>query len=247
MRQFGLIGYPLSHSFSKKYFTDKFVTENIQDCRYDIFPIEQIEKLPALINDHPSLQGLNVTIPYKEKVIPYLDSYSEVVQLINACNCIVIRDGHLKGFNTDVIGFEHTLKQQLKPYHNDALVLGTGGAAKAVAYVLKQNGIRYLNVSRKRESADLTYEDLDNGVISNNKLIINTTPVGMYPDISVAPSLPYENVSSAHLFIDLIYNPAKTMFLQLAEQKGAMIQNGSEMLIVQAEESWKIWNDQGNL
>jgi shikimate dehydrogenase len=244
MRIFGLIGYPLSHSFSKKYFTDKFLAEGISGCRYDLFPIEDIALLPALISSQPQLEGLNVTIPYKEKVIPYLHDSSGVVKAINACNCITIRDGKLFGHNTDVVGFEHTLKIQLKPNHRKALVLGTGGAAKAVQYVLQKNGIGYVEVSRTKTDDNLVYEEVTGDLLNEYHLIINTSPLGMYPDINAAPLLPYDAASPQHLFIDLIYNPAKTLFLQKAEENGALIQNGGDMLIVQAEESWKIWNQQ---
>jgi shikimate dehydrogenase len=242
MRIFGLIGYPLSHSFSKKYFTEKFLSEGINGCQYDLFPIEDITLLPALIAAHPQLEGLNVTIPYKEKVIPFLDNCSDVVKAINACNCITVRRGELIGHNTDVVGFEHTLKMQLKPHHKKALVLGTGGAAKAVHYVLQKNGISYVEVSRTKRGNNLVYEEITEDLLQEFKLVINTSPLGMYPDVNSAPLLPYNAISNQHLFIDLIYNPAKTLFLQKAEERGAFIQNGGDMLLVQAEESWKIWN-----
>jgi shikimate dehydrogenase len=244
MRIFGLIGFPLSHSFSKKYFTDKFLAEGISGCRYELFPIEDIALLPALISSQPQLEGLNVTIPYKEKVIPFLHDSSGVVKAINACNCITIRDGKLFGHNTDVVGFEHTLKIHLKPYHKKALVLGTGGAAKAVHYVLEKNGISYVEVSRTKSGNNLVYEEITRDLTNEYNLVINTSPVGMYPDVTAAPLLPYDAASPQHLFIDLIYNPAKTLFLQKAEENGALIQNGGDMLLVQAEESWKIWNQQ---
>ena len=242
MRLFGLIGYPLSHSFSKKYFSDKFLSEGISGCEYDIFPIEEISRLPGLIAAHPQLEGLNVTIPYKEKVISYLSDCTEVVKAINACNCIQIRDGRLIGHNTDVTGFGFILKKQLKSIHKNALVLGNGGAAKAVQFVLQQNGISYLNVSRTKTPGNLIYDEINAEILSRFTLVINTTPLGMYPNINEVPLLPYDAVTKNHLFIDLIYNPAKTLFLQNAEERGASIQNGGEMLVVQAEESWKIWN-----
>ncbi len=242
MRQFGLIGFPLSHSFSKQYFSDKFLSEGIKDCQYDIFPIEDISQLSGLIAAQPSLEGLNVTIPYKEKVLPFLDDCTEVVKDINACNCIVIRQGKLFGHNTDVTGFEHTLNQQLQPHQNKALVLGTGGAAKAVHFVLKKNSISFKIVSRTKTDGNLVYKELTGDILDEYKLVINTSPVGMYPHVHQAPDLPYQSVTTDHLFIDLIYNPAKTLFLQKAEKMGAKIQNGGDMLVVQAEESWRIWN-----
>jgi shikimate dehydrogenase len=177
-----------------------------------------IALLPALISAHPQLEGLNVTIPYKEQVIPFLDDSSGVVKAINACNCITIRNGKLFGHNTDVVGFDHTLKIQLKPHHKKALVLGTGGAAKAVHYVLQKNGISYIEVSRTKAGNNLVYEEITEDVLNEYHLVINTSPLGMYPDVNAAPLLPYNAASAQHLFIDLIYNPAKTLFLQKAEE-----------------------------
>ncbi len=242
MKVFGLIGFPLSHSFSKKYFTEKFIRENISDCRYELFPLKDISAFPNLWKNNPDLMGVNVTIPYKEKVIPFLDSASDVVIKTGACNCIKKMNGVLKGFNTDVIGFEKVLLQNLKPNHRAALILGTGGAAKAVEYVLEKNGINYLLVSRNPKTDQISYTDLDLELIRAHPLIINTTPVGMYPDIAASPDIPYEYITENHFLFDLIYNPAKTLFLQKGESQGAFIQNGEGMLVIQAEESWKIWN-----
>lgn len=242
MKKYGLIGFPLSHSFSKKYFTNKFQAEKIDDCDYDNYPIENIELLPGLIKHNPDLMGLNVTIPYKEKVIPYLTNASSVVNAIGACNCIRIQNGVLAGNNTDVAGFSFILNRQLKKKHKKALVLGTGGASKAVNYVLDFQGIERISVSRSPAAGVITYGELTEELVKEHLLIINTSPVGMYPEIGSAPSIPYEALTEDHLCIDLIYNPAKTRFLQLAEEKGSAIQNGEDMLVVQAEESWKIWN-----
>lgn len=242
MRRFGLIGKTLSHSFSKNYFTQKFAREHIDNCRYDLFELPAIEDLPALLHSHPDLEGLNVTIPYKQEVIPYLDETSEVVQEIGACNCIKITGGKLVGFNTDVVGFKNSLEPYLLPIHNKALILGTGGAAKAVQYALKQLQIEYKLVSRRKTSDGLGYEDIGEEILDQYPLIINTTPLGTYPNVDEAPPIPYTYLSPRHLLFDLVYNPAKTKFLQNGEAQGARIANGHEMLVLQAEESWRIWN-----
>lgn len=243
MRKFGLIGYPLSHSFSQKYFTEKFSKENIPDCVYETFSLPDIQQITSVILNEPQLCGLNITIPYKEQVIPFLHFKNEIVKETGACNCIKITDGKLYGYNTDVIGFEISLKKKLKAYHQRALVLGTGGAAKAVEYVLKKLGIEYKLVSRKPSSANtINYSDLDENAIRSHFLIINAAPVGMYPNVDACPDIPYQAITGKHYLFDLIYNPEKTLFLQKGEQHGAVIQNGYEMLVIQAEESWKIWN-----
>ncbi len=243
MNLYGLIGYPLSHSFSKKYFTEKFAGESIADAVYELFPIEQIELLPDVLAANPQLRGLNVTIPYKEQVLPYLTSLSPAVQDIGACNCIRIQGVALTGFNTDVIGFEQSLLPLLKTHHTRALVLGTGGAAKAVLWVLKRNNIQTQTVSRTGSGGALRYEDLDASVIAAHTLIINTTPLGMQPNVNSLPSLPYAAISERHLCYDLVYNPQKTAFLSAAEQQGAAVKNGLEMLELQAEAAWRIWNE----
>jgi shikimate dehydrogenase len=242
MKRYGLIGYPLSHSFSGAYFASKFERENIADCRYDLFPIEQISELPVLLSEFPELSGLNVTIPYKEQVLTYLDSKTNAVKEIGACNCIHIENGKLKGHNTDVYGFEEILNPLLLPQHTEALVLGTGGAAKAVAWVLKKKGISYHFVSRLATSSNaISYADCSEDRIHNTKLIINTTPLGMYPKTEQAPELPYQAIGAGHLLIDLIYNPGRTLFLLKGEERGAVVQNGLRMLELQADESWRIW------
>jgi shikimate dehydrogenase len=242
MRQFGLIGYPLSHSFSKKYFTEKFAEEGISNCNYELYPISSIDQFPQLLKDVAGLEGINVTIPYKEEVLPYLHHQSAAVQEIGACNCIKIKDGELTGYNTDVLGFSQSIEPFLQPHHQQALVLGTGGAAKAVVWVLKQLGIGYKYVSRRKAEDVLSYDDLDEAVMQHYQLVINTTPLGMQPNVHDKPSLPYQYLTNLHLCYDLVYNPAKTPFLQLAEEQGATIKNGGDMLVIQAEESWKIWN-----
>ncbi|MCC7402472.1 MAG: shikimate dehydrogenase [Chitinophagaceae bacterium] len=242
MKLYGLIGYPLAHSFSKKYFIEKFRKENLHDCSYENFPIISIGKLEKVLEFNIELKGLNVTIPYKELVVPYLFKSNYVVQKTGACNCIRIIDGKLFGYNTDVIAFEQSLKTELQPHHHRALILGSGGAAKAVAFVLKKLNIEYIIVSRKPSPGILSYDQVTPAVIRDHPLIINTTPLGMYPHSSEAPLLPYEAVTSKHFLFDLIYNPEKTLFLKTGQEKGAIIKNGYEMLIIQAEESWKIWN-----
>jgi shikimate dehydrogenase len=243
MRLFGLIGFPLTHSFSKKFFTEKFEKEKMADCRYENFQIPAIESLGQVLSDHRELEGLNVTIPYKESVIRFLSGASDVVKSIGACNCIKIHQKKLYGFNTDVAGFRETFIKKLKPHHTHALILGTGGSAKAVAYVLAQLNISFNYVSRKPVADNFSYEMLNEKIIRQHGVIINTTPVGMYPQIAAAPGIPYNGITDAHYLFDLTYNPEKTLFLQRGEERGATIQNGSEMLTVQAEESWKIWND----
>ncbi|PWT78713.1 MAG: shikimate dehydrogenase [Bacteroidetes bacterium] len=247
MRKFGLIGYPLSHSFSQKFFTEKFQREGIPDCQYVNFSIPSIDHLTEIIQSDKELAGLNVTIPYKEAVLPYLSWKDPVVSTIQACNCIRITEGKLFGFNTDVIGFEKSLKKKLSADHKRALILGTGGAAKAVKYVLQKEGIEYKIVSRhptESESADnlLRYEDITESIIRSYLLIINTTPLGMFPHVDQHPPIPYQAITSKHYLFDLIYNPARTVFLQKGESMGAIIENGSDMLVIQAEESWQIWN-----
>jgi shikimate dehydrogenase len=242
MRQFGLIGYPLSHSFSKKYFTEKFSEEGISNCNYELYPISSIDQFPRLLKEVAGLEGINVTIPYKEEVLPFLHHQSPAVKEIGACNCIKIEDGELTGYNTDVLGFRQSFEPFVKPHHQQALVLGTGGAAKAVVWVLKQMGIEYKYVSRKKAEDMLSYDGLNETVMQQYQVVINTTPLGMQPNVHDKPSLPYQFINSQYLCYDLVYNPAKTAFLQLAEERGATIKNGGDMLVIQAEESWKIWN-----
>ena len=241
MRLFGLIGFPLTHSFSKRYFTEKFEREGKSDCHYELFPLPSSADLPRLLKEQPDLQGLNVTIPYKQDVLGYLHGRSEVVQDIGACNCIRIRDGRLEGFNTDVTGFEQSLISQLLPGHDRALILGTGGSSRAVEYVLRKLGIPYRHVSRKPSVNNYSYEQLTPALLAGHRLIINTTPLGMYPAVHEAAPIPYEAITPDHYLFDLVYNPEKTLFLRKGEERGARIRNGHDMLVIQAEESWKIW------
>ena len=243
MKKYGLIGYPLSHSFSKKYFTEKFLRESITGVSYELYPIAEISELPSLLAEYPSLVGLNVTIPYKEKVIPYLSDLSPVVEAIGACNCIKITEGKLVGYNTDVIGFEKSLKKKLKPHHTKALILGTGGSSKAVQYVLNKLGISFIKISRSKTAETITYEEIDEALLSSHTLIINTSPLGMFPNIEDCPAIPYQFLNASHYLFDLVYNPTKTKFLASGEEMGALIENGSDMLVDQAEASWAIWNE----
>jgi shikimate dehydrogenase len=244
VRQFGLIGFPLSHSFSKGYFSNYFSTEKILDAQYENYPIESIDTFKSLWENNPSLLGLNVTIPYKKQVIPFLQHPSSVVQSIKACNCIRLYDGALYGYNTDVIGFEKSLLPSLKPHHQKALIFGTGGAAAAVAWVLQKLGIAYQLVSRTASEGCIAYESLSPEVIEAHTLLIQTSPVGMYPNVDEAPNLPYEAITSKHHLYDLVYNPAETKFLALGAVQGATTQNGLEMLHLQADASWEIWNSE---
>ncbi|MCX6203121.1 MAG: shikimate dehydrogenase [Bacteroidetes bacterium] len=250
MRQFGLIGYPLSHSFSKGFFTEKFLNENIVGAHYDNFPIASIQDFEALWLQHENLEGLNITIPYKKEVIPFLHHSSEVVQQIKACNCIRKFNNELYGYNTDVIGFEKSLLPFLKPHHTKALILGTGGAAAAVEWVLQKLNISYQFVSRQTNlkksndemEATLSYHQLTASIIAQHTLIINTSPLGMHPAITEAPAMAYEALTTQHHLYDLIYNPTETLFMKNGLAKGATVQNGLAMLHIQAEESWTIWN-----
>ncbi len=243
MRKFGLIGYPLGHSFSKKYFTEKFADEFINDTVYENFELPQIDGLKKVIAENPELRGLNVTIPYKEAVIRYLDELSDDALEIGAVNTIKISSGKLKGFNTDYIGFMRSLIPLLKPTHKKALILGTGGSSLAVKYALEKIGLEYLLVSRNPfEENEISYDSITEEILQEHTLLVNTTPVGMFPDVSKAPEIPYQFLNEQHLLFDLIYNPEETLFLQKGKEQGAMIKNGSEMLALQAEEAWKIWN-----
>jgi len=242
MRLFGLIGSPLTHSFSKKYFAEKFSREAVNDSRYELFPIPSIDALPALLAANPSLHGLNVTIPYKEQVLAFTHEQDRVVQEIGASNCIRITGGKLVAYNTDVTGFEQSLMVNWSGHHRKALVLGTGGASKAVLYVLRKLGLEVISVSRKRSASSMAYEDISAAVLREHTLVVNTTPLGTYPEVDGLPSLPYEAINPEHYFFDLVYNPPLTRFLELAAARGATIRNGQDMLQIQAEESWRIWN-----
>lgn len=239
--RYGIIGYPLAHSFSPAYFKQKFADLRV-DATYETFPLEHISSFPELLSTYPDIRGLSVTIPHKETVIPYLDALDDTAKSVGAVNCISIKDGVKTGYNTDVIGFERSLVPLLQPQHTHALILGTGGAAKAVAYVLKKLGIDYEIVSRTKGDDKLSYEEVTLNVIKTHPLIINASPAGMQPDIDTFPPLPYEAIDSKHLLYDLVYKPGKTKFLSLGEEQNAVIKNGLEMLYLQADAAWEIWN-----
>ncbi len=240
---FGLIGYPLGHSFSKQYFTQKIEQEGLRGYSFELFPLQNIREFPSLLRNHPSIRGLAVTIPYKEQVIPYLDRLDAVAAEAGAVNCIRVSGNDLTGFNTDIIGFRRSLEPLLQPWHSQALVLGTGGASKAVQYVLRQLHIPFLVVSRypTNEKGYTTYGALDEEVLASHKLIVNCTPLGMMPDVDTCPDIPYSMLTPEHLLYDLVYKPPKTLFLQKGEAMGAVVTNGYEMLIIQAEANWAIW------
>lgn len=244
IRRFGLIGYPLVHSFSKDYFNGKFSEWGLTDCVYENYSIRDIAQFTQLLSAHPDLNGLNVTIPHKESVIPYLTEMDAIAAEVGAVNCIRIQGGVAKGYNTDVYGFEMSIKPFLENHYERALILGTGGASKAVAYVLRKWGIPFHSVSRTPAGEhEMSYDVLKPEVMHHFPLIINTTPLGTYPDIDACPYLPYEGLSQKHFLYDLIYNPQETTFLRLGRLAGAKTMNGYAMLIKQAEKSWEIWNE----
>ena len=243
MKRFGLIGKTLKHSFSRSYFEKKFHELGIDDCIYENYELQSIDDLPGLLGV-PELAGLNITIPYKEEIIPFLHSKNKIVEAIGACNCIKVVDGQLHGFNTDAVAFKNSLQKYLQPHHKCALVLGTGGASKAVQYALKELAIDYILVSRHKKENQLGYEDVGEDTVTGHQVLINTTPLGMYPNVDQDPPIPYSALTKNHLLYDLTYNPPKTKFLQQGESKGAQVINGYEMLVAQAEESWRIWNSE---
>lgn len=258
MKKYGLIGYPLSHSFSKKYFSDKFEKEGLEDREYELYPLQHLSDLPELINATHDLCGLNVTVPHKIGVMFYLDKIDPAARAIDAVNCIKIVNHQpveaffsgelssmkvrLEGYNTDAFAFEKSLKPMLKKHHQKALILGNGGAARAVAYVLNKMDISYRLVSRRAIGKQLSYKQLTPDVMKERLLIVNTTPLGTAPNIEECPDIPYELLTPQHLLYDLVYNPTETEFLKRGKEKGAAIKNGLEMLHLQAEKSWEIWN-----
>lgn len=250
-KTYGLIGYPLTHSFSKKYFTEKFEKENITDCEYNLYSLSDIHQLPQLLKDNPEIEGLNVTIPYKETILPFLNELDPVSKAVGSVNCIKIQNiknqpPRLIGYNTDVYGFRQSIKPFLEKRHERALILGTGGASKSAAYVLKEIGLECYFVSRHKNQSSgsniFSYKDLNEYILNAFKLIINTTPVGMFPNVNEAPEIPYDLITPSHLLYDLIYNPAETEFLKRGKANGAETINGLSMLHQQAEEAWRIWN-----
>jgi shikimate dehydrogenase len=243
MNIYGLIGKTLHHSFSRRYFSEKFRSENLTDSQYLNFEIKKLANEIPQLKNNPELKGLNVTIPYKTEIISFLDDVSEECSEINACNCIKISGGKWTGYNTDIIGFEKSFTPFLKLFQQKALILGTGGASNAVAFVLKKLNIDFVKVSRTKNVSDsiISYEDISEEMMKDFQIVINTTPVGTFPNVNECPPLPYQFVTDRHYFFDLIYNPSKTLFLSLAEKHSAFIENGDKMLMIQAEESWRIW------
>ena len=241
MRHFGLIGKSLGHSFSAKFFNGKFKAEQI-DADYQLFEIEDVADIDRLIKEH-NLEGFNVTIPYKEAIIPHLDGLTKEAHDIGAVNCVVIKNGQKIGHNTDLTGIEASLHWLDIDSMPKALILGTGGASKAVQYALKRRGIEFMVVSRTEGRGDITYNNLTPEIIAEHKLIINTTPVGMFPDVENAPTIDYSAISAEHRLFDLVYNPAKTQFLTRGEEHGAKTMGGILMLQTQAIASWHLWNE----
>ena len=244
MRKFGLIGHPLTHSFSKKYFTEKFEKEGIEDCSYELYDIPNAKDLEDILRKNPEIEGINVTIPHKQNVIGLMDDLDKACEEIGAVNCIHIHDGIRTGYNTDYIGFKNSLLQWLGSAKPKALILGTGGASKAVKQALKDLGLEFISVSRSEKENQITYADLaaDAEIMNTHKLIINTTPLGTYPTVEGMPSIPLEQLTSNHFVYDLVYNPAETALMKACMEKGGKSKNGYEMLVLQAEAAWEIWN-----
>ncbi len=247
MRRYGLIGYPLGHSFSKKYFSEKFRNEKITDCSYELYPIASLDHFMDLLTENPELCGLNVTIPYKSEIMKYIHHVEDEAGEIGAVNVLKIKRKERKliihGFNSDISGIIKTLSH-LPGGIRKALVLGTGGSSLSVKYVLKKKGIEVLQVSRTRKEGMTTYRDINANILPHYKLIINTTPLGMYPDIESKPDIPYNQLTPEHILFDLVYNPEETSFLKIGKERGCTIMGGLQMLYSQAERSWEIWNDE---
>jgi len=247
MRKFGLIGYPLGHSFSKKYFSEKFIRENIRNCQYENYPLTRIDLLDELIFKNSDLSGLNVTIPYKSAVLKYLDHIDEQAKSVGAVNVLKLRRNKgkvlLKGFNSDIDGFRNSISPYLGEGVTNALVLGTGGAAKAVDFVLREFGISITSVDIIKLEGVLKYSDITDNILISNQLIVNSTPLGMFPNILTKPDLNYSCLTKDHILFDLVYNPELTSFLKAGKEQGCTIISGIKMLYGQAERSWEIWND----
>lgn len=247
MNGYGLIGYPLSHSFSREYFNRKFASEKIRDAMYEHFVLPDISGFPALLKQNPGLRGLNVTIPYKKSIMPYLDRMDASALEAGAVNTILIKDSLLTGYNTDVIGFEKSLSPLLKKNHRGALILGTGGSASAVASVFRKRNFPHLFVSRNPPDQQvIPYSGITREILDTYPVIIHCTPVGMYPDVDACPDVPYDLLGPGNLLFDLVYNPDPSLFLQQGAAAGAAVKSGKEMLFIQAEESWKIWSQAGD-
>lgn len=240
---FGLVGKNIAYSFSRKYFTERFEKDNLDQFSYQNFDIADVEQFREIVKNNPDLGGLNVTIPYKESIIPYLDKLSKKAARIGAVNTIrITKSGKLKGYNTDYFAFEASLYPLLQSHHKKALILGTGGASKAIAFALEELDILYTFVSREPAGNTIGYDRINSTTFDNYQIVINCTPLGVSPNLDVCPDLPYEYFTPDHIAYDLIYNPEETLFLQKAKAHGAITKNGLEMLVLQAEKSWKIWN-----
>ncbi len=244
MNLYGLIGYPLGHSFSKKFFTKKFENERLGDCYFELFPLGSIQEFSKMLHNNPALKGLAVTIPYKQAIMPLLDNISPEAAKIGAVNCIQFNGEKLLGFNTDVVGFEKSFMPLLEPHHKKALVLGTGGASKAVQYILSKHSIPFTLVSRSGDDGKgtISYPSVDHQVLSDHLVIINCSPLGMAPNEQSKPSIPYEFLTNRHFLYDLVYGPVQTAFLVEGRSRGAIVKDGYEMLVLQAEENWRVWN-----
>ncbi len=242
MDKYGIIGYPLGHSFSRAFFTEKFQREHI-DAEYVNFEIPSASMPTEVVRDNPSLRGLNVTLPHKEAVIPLLDELSDEAREIGAVNVIRLRDGRMKGFNSDIIGFMDSIRPLLRPWHRHALVLGTGGASRAIRVGLERMGLDWTYVSRTPAPGRLTYADLTPQVMSHYQVVVNCSPVGMFPRVDASPDIPYHLLTDRHLLYDLVYNPQETLFLKRGAERGATVKNGLEMLHLQALASWRFWNE----
>ena len=242
MDKYGIIGNPLGHSFSKGFFTEKFAKEGI-DAQYLNFQIPEIGKLTDVIKENPELRGLNVTLPYKTEVIPFLDELSDEAREIGAVNVVQVRNGHLKGFNSDIIGFTQSIQPLLKPHHRKALILGTGGASRAIRVGLTRLGLEWKYVSRTPREGMITYNDITADVLREYEVIVNCSPVGMYPKVDECPAIPYEFLTPDNLLYDLVYNPETTLYMKKGALQGAVVKNGLEMLYLQAIASWNFWNE----
>lgn len=242
MRTFGILGYPLTHSFSKGYFEEKFLREGITDAEFKLFSLPDIEDLREVLATETNLEGFCITLPHKKNVLQFLTAGNDVVRAMGACNCVRIINGRLYGFNTDVAGFEVSFVAQLQAHHTRALILGTGGAAAAVQYILQKLGIDYRFVSRQKREGQFTYDELTREVIEAYPVIVNCTPLGTFPDVTAFAPIPYQFLTPRHYLYDLVYNPPLTRFLEQGQARGAIVKNGHDMLRIQAEANWKIWN-----
>jgi len=247
MRKFGLVGYPLGHSFSKKYFTEKFAKESISDCSYENFPLESVDEFPELINSNPDIFGLNVTIPYKTQILKYVDVKEPSIEKIGAVNVLKIKRVHnlitIFGYNSDVTGIRDSIQPHINEKVKNAMILGTGGSSKAVSFALKNLGLALTLVSRDRKPGTICYQDINSKILEQTDIIVNTTPLGMFPNPATRPDLNYDLLNERHILFDLVYNPEMTLFLKTGKERGCTIITGLKMLYTQAERSWEIWND----